>query len=97
MASIVRHKEKWRAYVRTTDRAVSRVFDTKREAVLWARDQEACKGPLPAPLKGGRRSSPADEAESPRTGPLTFDDVLDCYERDARCYGMGSAGNASRS
>jgi integrase len=40
MASVVRYKDRWRALVRTKDASQSRVFDTKRDALVWARAVE---------------------------------------------------------
>lgn len=46
MASIYKHKAGWRAQVRLKDSpAQSRTFSTKREALLWVREQEGAARP----------------------------------------------------
>lgn len=40
MASILKHKDKWRAFIRVNGRKLSKVFDTKNEANRWIKQIE---------------------------------------------------------
>jgi integrase len=65
MASVTRHGDRWRAHVRRQGApSQSRIFDTKREAERWARDQEAR-------IDRGERVTPAVR--------VTFGEMLTAY------------------
>jgi len=83
MASIVKHSSGWRAFVLIDGKRRSKVFDTKREAQVWARGIE----------EAGDRAREAGTTYSARNPVTTFGDLLDVYDENARiAVGRSRAG-----